>query len=175
MQHAIGFPDDQMTKLLVHGWLNLGGAKMSKSTGNIIDPFVLADKYSADGVRYYLISDIATGQDADFSEERLIDRYNADLANTLGNLLNRALNMAHKYRQGQVKNIPVEDLAYDVNSGYKKLVTDYEAAWVCSSPDRAIGAVIDVARFFNFFIEDREPWVRAKSSRAEDKVVIDEV
>ena len=97
MLHAIGFPDDQMPQLLVHGWWNLGGAKMSKSVGNIVDPFVLADKYGADALRYYLMSDIATGQDADFSEERLIERYNADLANSLGNLLNRSLNMMHRY------------------------------------------------------------------------------
>ncbi len=76
MLHALGFPDAAMPKFLVHGWWNLGGAKMSKSTGNIIDPFVLADKYSAEALRYYLMSAIATGQDADFSEERLIERYN---------------------------------------------------------------------------------------------------
>ena len=86
MLHAIGFPDDQMPQLLVHGWWNIGGAKMSKSVGNIVDPFVLADKYSVEALRYYLMSDIATGRDADFSEERLIERYNADLANSLGNL-----------------------------------------------------------------------------------------
>ncbi len=93
MLHALGFPDDAMPQLLVHGWWNLGGAKMSKSAGNVIDPFVLADKYGTEAVRYYLMSDIATGKDADFSEERLIERYNADLANKLGNLLNRTLTM----------------------------------------------------------------------------------
>ena len=93
MLHAIGFQDDQMPQLLVHGWWNLGGAKMSKSEGNIIDPFVFIDKYGSDALRYYLISDMATGQDADFSEERLIERYNTDLANSLGNLLNRSLTM----------------------------------------------------------------------------------
>ena len=103
MLHAIGFPDDQMPQLLVHGWLNLGGAKMSKSTGNIIDPIVLADKYGVDTLRYYLMGDVATGQDADFSEERLIERYNTDLANSLGNLLNRTLNMAEKYRAGLLR------------------------------------------------------------------------
>src|SRR6266481_4815226 len=100
MLHAVGFPDDAIPQLLVHGWWNLGGAKMSKSAGNVIDPFVLADKYSAEAVRYYLMSDIATGKDADFSEERLIERYNADLANSLGNLLNRTLSMTQKYRKG---------------------------------------------------------------------------
>src|SRR5438067_4050968 len=105
MLHAIGFPDDQMPQLLVHGWWNLGGAKMSKSAGNIVDPFVLADKYTADALRYYLMSDIATGKDADFSEERLVERYNADLANSLGNLLNRTLYMVTKYRSGKVKPV----------------------------------------------------------------------
>jgi methionyl-tRNA synthetase len=98
MLHAIGFPDDQIPQLLVHGWWNLGGAKMSKSAGNIVDPFVLADKYGTDALRYYLMSDIATGKDADFLEERLVDRYDTDLANKLGNLLNRTLNMSEKYR-----------------------------------------------------------------------------
>src|SRR5436309_14616302 len=102
MLHASGFPDEQRPQLLVHGWWNLGGAKMSKSAGNVIDPFVLADKYSAEAVRYYLISDIATGKHADFSEERLIERYNSDLANNLGNLLNRTLNMAQRYRDGKL-------------------------------------------------------------------------
>jgi methionyl-tRNA synthetase len=102
MLHAIGFPDDAMPQLLVHGWWNLGGAKMSKSAGNIIDPFGLTDKYGADALRYYLMSDIVSGKDADFSEDRLIERYNADLANSLGNLLNRSLNMVHRYRTGRL-------------------------------------------------------------------------
>src|SRR5439155_23584048 len=93
-------PDDQMPQLLVHGWWNLSGAKMRKSAGNIVDPFILAEKYGADALRYYLMSDIATGQDADFSEERLVERYNADLANDLGNLLNRVITMINRYRDG---------------------------------------------------------------------------
>jgi len=101
MLHAIGFPDDQMPRLLVHGWWNIAGAKMSKSVGNIVDPFALVNKYSADALRYYLMSDIATGQDADFSGERLIERYNSDLANSLGNLLNRTLNMSQRFREGR--------------------------------------------------------------------------
>src|SRR5262245_58886866 len=73
MLHAIGFPDDAMSQLLVHGWWNIGGAKMSKSVGNIVDPFVLSDKYSADALRYYLMSEMAIGQDADLSDERLFE------------------------------------------------------------------------------------------------------
>jgi len=125
MLHAIGFPDEQMPQLLVHGWWNLGGAKMSKSAGNIIDPFVLADKYGAEALRYYLMSDIATGKDADFSEERLVERYNADLANTLGNLLNRTLNMAHRYRDGMLaRNEELPRFLETFESGEKRKIAD---------------------------------------------------
>ena len=109
MLKALGFSDDEMPTLLVHGWWNIAGAKMSKSLGNVIDPDALADKYSAEALRYYLMSDIATGKDADFSEERLIQSYNAALANSLGNLLNRTLSMAGKYRAGKVRQSPVEE------------------------------------------------------------------
>ncbi|PYK71441.1 MAG: methionine--tRNA ligase, partial [Verrucomicrobia bacterium] len=103
MLHALGFPDEQLPTLLVHGWWNISGAKMSKSLGNVVDPDVLIDKYGVEGLRYYLMSDIVTGKDADFSEERLVERYNADLANSLGNLLNRTLNMTARYeKNGQV-------------------------------------------------------------------------
>src|SRR5438094_78439 len=103
MLHAIGFPDDQMPQLLVHGWWNLGGAKMSKSAGNIIDPFVLSEKYGAEALRYFLVEEIPRRGDANFSTDRLVERYNADLANSLGNLLNRTLSMASKYAAGQLR------------------------------------------------------------------------
>src|ERR1051325_11019244 len=87
MLHALGFPDKQMPKLLVHGWWNVSGAKMSKSLGNVVDPGALAEKYGVEALRYYLMIDVAAGSDADFAENRLIERYNSDLANSLGNLL----------------------------------------------------------------------------------------
>ncbi len=121
MLKALGFADDEMPTLLVHGWWNISGAKMSKSLGNVIDPDALADKYGAEALRYYLMSDIATGKDADFSEERLVMRYNTDLANSLGNLLNRTLNMAAKYRAGRLATNSIEfrviDVIPDVNVG----------------------------------------------------------
>src|SRR6266480_4631457 len=102
MLHALGFPDEQMPTLLVHGWWNISGAKMSKSLGNVVDPDVLIEKYGAEALRYYLMSDIGMGKDADFSEERLVERYNSELANSLGNLLNRTLSMASKYAASQL-------------------------------------------------------------------------
>ncbi|HEY1581777.1 MAG TPA: class I tRNA ligase family protein, partial [Chthoniobacterales bacterium] len=102
MLHALGFPDDQMPRFLVHGWWNISGAKMSKSLGNVVDPAALAAKYGGEALRYYLMSDIVSGKDADFSEERLVSRFNSELANSLGNLLNRTLSMTLRYCQGRL-------------------------------------------------------------------------
>src|SRR6266498_1611682 len=149
MLHAIGFPDDQMPQLLVHGWWNLGGAKMSKSAGNVIDPFFLADKYGADALRYYLMSDIATGKDADFSEGRLVERYNADLANSLGNLLNRSLTMIEKYRVRKltrpksVESYPVEEYGLRVSPTLG--IIEYVNAMTDNAPNVASHVALNLA------------------------------
>jgi methionyl-tRNA synthetase len=162
MLHAIGFPDDQMPQLLVHGWWNLAGAKMSKSVGNIVDPFVLADKYSTDALRYYLMSDIAIGQDADFSEERLVERYNTDLANSLGNLLNRALTMVNSYRQGRLTfckdGALVPRTEYFVKA-FKYCMSEF-------SVDAGIEKAISLATEANQFIERIAPWRLAKQNES---------
>jgi methionyl-tRNA synthetase len=173
MLHAIGFPDDRMPQLLAHGWWNLGGAKMSKSAGNIIDPCFLADKYGADALRYYLMSDIATGQDADFSEERLVERYNADLANSLGNLLNRTLSMLQKYRSGRAKKITSAAISKDVNSGYAALIKEYQQAFGLYEPNRVVESWQSHVDFFNRFIENHAPWALAKSKTRSEE--LDEV
>ena len=176
MLHAIGFPNEAMPQLLVHGWWNLGGAKMSKSAGNVIDPFVLADKYGAEAVRYYLVSDIATGRDSDFSEERLVQRYNADLANNFGNLLNRTLNMVHRYCKGRLAR-PRETRKFptDVIDGYKQLLNEYTAIKVAARPDVMTERSLYLASVLNGFIEVRSPWKLAKSSRVEDREFLEEL
>ena len=173
MLHAIGFPDDQMPQLLVHGWWNIGGAKMSKSVGNIVDPFVLADKYGSEALRYYLVSDIATGKDADFSDERLIERYNADLANSLGNLLNRTLSMLQKYRGGRAKKITSEAISKNVNSGYAAFIKEYREAFDLHEINRVVESWQSHVDFFNRFIESHAPWALAKSTTGSDE--LDEV
>ena len=168
MLHAIGFPDDQMPQLLVHGWWNLGGAKMSKSAGNIVDPFVLADKYSPEAVRYYLMSDIATGKDADFSEERLVERYNADLANTLGNLLNRSLTMIEKYRirkltrPQSVESNPVEEYGLRVSPTLG--IIEYVNAMTDNAPNVASHVALNLALQCNQIVDASRPWALAKDS-----------
>jgi len=193
MLHAIGFPDDAMPQLLVHGWWNLGGAKMSKSAGNVIDPFVLADKYGAEALRYYLMSDIATGKDADFSEERLIERYNADLANSLGNLLNRTINMAQKYRSGQLRRVVSETGVIEQENLEQKQATTladgkfwmttnlpnlatYAAEQVVVARDAlerfavhsAIPSLLNVATLCNQTIDAAQPWRLAKDPDSKD-------
>lgn len=191
MLHAIGFPDDQMPQLLVHGWWNIGGAKMSKSVGNIVDPVVLADKYSADALRYYLMSDIATGQDADFSEERLIERYNADLANNLGNLLNRTLTMTAKYRAQKLVHRDkrsLEVLMFEADrslfwfkaafegSGYtsgqfedpvKVSYQTHEGLREKAQPfeaNRSLSAISELVTKCNKVVDEEKPWALAKDS-----------
>jgi methionyl-tRNA synthetase len=166
--HAIGFPDDQMPQLLVHGWWNLGGAKMSKSAGNIIDPFVLIDKYGADALRYYLMSDIATGKDADFSEGRLVERYNADLANSLGNLLNRSLTMIEKYRARKltrpksVDSYPVEEYGLRVSPTLG--IIEYVNAMTGHTPHLACQVALNLSLQCNQIVDAARPWALAKDS-----------
>jgi methionyl-tRNA synthetase len=122
------------------------------------------------------MSDIATGQDADFSEERLVERYNADLANNLGNLLNRTLNMVHRYCEGSLRK-PRESrkLPPDVIDGYKQLVDEYTVATAAVSPDVVIERSLYLASVFNGFIEAKSPWNLAKSSKPEDREFLEDL
>jgi methionyl-tRNA synthetase len=168
MLHAAGFTDEQMPRFLVHGWWNIRNQageseKMSKSLGNVIDPQVLADTVGPDALRYYLLSDMTTGQDADFSHDRLIVRNNAELANGLGNLLNRALNMTQRYCGGIVQHGSYDDeLCAEVRAAVAALPGQYLTAletWQFNRALEAVWGVIDVA---NRFVERTEPFKLAK-------------
>jgi len=161
MLHALGFPDKQMPTLLVHGWWNISGAKMSKSLGNVVDPDVLIEKYGAEALRYYLMSDIVMGKDADFSEQRLIERYNSDLANNLGNLLNRTLNMAHRYLGGKISGR---------GPGTIPQVSAYCAEMEQSSLHAALERVNAFVVSCNQKIEVKQPWTLAKSDSGAEEL-----
>jgi len=169
MLHALGFPDDQMPTLLVHGWWNISGAKMSKSLGNVVDPDVLIEKYGAEALRYYLMSDIVTGKDSDFSEQRLIERYNADLGNALGNLLNRTLNMVHRYRNGRLRAFAKVEFADNTSFAelINSIVEQYADSFVWQSVDKALEHVIHLAKMCNLQIEVHAPWKLAKEENNE--------
>ena len=161
MLHAIGFPDEAMPQLLVHGWWNLSGAKMSKSAGNIVDPDALADKYGADALRYYSMSDISSGKDADFSEQRLIERYNSDLANNLGNLLNRTLNMTQRYRTGKLSVTAPGTIPH---------LSAYNAEMNEASIHAALKRINDLVAYWNQQIDLRQPWTLAKDDSQTEKL-----
>src|SRR5208282_2667868 len=102
---AAGLP--LFRSLNVHGWLNFGGSRMSKSSGNVRDPVSYEKAFGPDVLRYFVLREVVYGLDGDFSEERLTARYNADLANDLGNLTSRVLSMAARYFAGEVKELPL--------------------------------------------------------------------
>ena len=162
MLRALGFSDGEIPTLLVHGWWNSSGEKMSKTLGNVIDPDALADRYGEEAVRYYLMSDIATGRDADFSEERLVQRYNTDLANSLGNLLNRTLNMAHKYREGLLRRLPPAESPLVVRA--------VEASMDGYHVNQALEAAISEAVQGNQVVDATAPWKLAKDPAQAEKL-----
>jgi methionyl-tRNA synthetase len=173
MLKALGFPNDKIPPLLVHGWWNISGAKMSKSLGNIVNPDALADKYGAEALRYYLMSDIATGKDSDFSEERLIQRYNTDLANNLGNLLNRTLSMAWKYRNGRITSGSYDDeMTADIRGKGQAQLTQ-EAFPHCMEEfelDTALSLVRAYCGLCNELVEKSAPWKLAKEPEQADRL-----
>lgn len=159
MLHSLGFPDEQMPKFLVHGWWNISGAKMSKSLGNVVDPDALADKYGAEALRYYLMTDMVVGYDADFLEHRIVERYNGDLANALGNLVNRTLSMAGRYCAGQLsrERAAADDLKHQIQA-YRDLAEDVAMS---GTMDMAI-RIADQA---NLHIEKTSPWKKMKDGK----------
>jgi len=169
MLHAMGFSDRQMPRLLVHGWWNVSGAKMSKSLGNVVDPLLLTEKYGADALRYYLMRDIITGQDADFSEARLVLRYNTDLANDLGNLVNRTINMAQRYRSGTLRKAKVIDVDLErLEAVAHSMIERYREAFEQFQPHAALEAVWELVAAANALVEQKAPWKLAKDPAASD-------
>ncbi|NEO84455.1 MAG: methionine--tRNA ligase [Spirulina sp. SIO3F2] len=153
-----------------HGFLTKDGRKMGKSTGNTIDPFNLIERYGSDAVRYYFLKEIELGQDGDFNETRFVNILNADLANDLGNLLNRTLGMVKKYCQGQVPHVVGNDFAAEHplaalgRSLRDRVIPAYEAykfPTVCEE-------IFNLIRACNKFIDDQAPWRLYKQEQQTD-------
>jgi len=162
MLMSVGLPLPK--KVFAHGWLTFNGEKISKSTGNAIDPRILMDAYGKDAVKYYLLRDINFGRDGDFSEDGLIGRINADLANDLGNLIHRTSAMINQNFEGRVPNPGTEETETDLT--LKKLLEDTKVEYIGRMEKyqftQALEAVWKLISFTNKYIDLNEPWKLAK-------------
>jgi methionyl-tRNA synthetase len=177
MLHALGFPDDQIPKFLVHGWWNMSGTKMSKSLGNVVSPAALIEQYGAEVLRHYLMTDIVTGKDADFDEFELSMGNNSTLAGIIGNLVNRSLSMLLRYRNGQIHRVSYSSLPEGAAASQLRILTEVEAK---NAPlylggemaryrtDAGFLAGASLAVFCNKLIEITAPWKLAKDEGASE-------
>ena len=167
MSAGIKLPDT----VAAHGWWTVEGEKMSKSLGNVVNPEEEIEKYGLDAFRYYLMREATFGQDADYSKKAMIQRINSDLANDLGNLLNRTIGMQKKYFNSEVILNEVED-KYDieVKELWKKTLTDMD---IHMNEFQFSEALKDIWKFIgkmNKYIDECEPWNLAKDEKNMDRL-----
>ncbi len=160
-------------KIYAHGWMLFGEDKMSKSKGNVIYADELAEEFGVDAVRYYSLSEMPYAQDGSITYEAVISRYNSDLANTLGNLVNRTVAMVNKYFEGTVY-LPGEETEVDkdLKAFVKNTVDTYIAKMDEYRVAEAIETVMDLARRSNKYIDETTPWTLAKEDTERLKTVL---
>ncbi|RST71123.1 methionine--tRNA ligase [Siminovitchia acidinfaciens] len=151
-------------KVFAHGWLLMKDGKMSKSKGNVVDPVMLIDRYGLDAVRYYLLREVPFGSDGVFTPEGFVERINYDLANDLGNLLNRTVAMINKYFDGDIPSYEglVTPFDKDLLEMNTQTVRDYEEAMENMEFSVALSSVWQLISRTNKYIDETEPWVLAK-------------
>jgi methionyl-tRNA synthetase len=135
--------------ILVHGFITSNGQKMSKSLGNVVDPFELIEKYGSDAVRYFLLREILTTEDGDFSEEKFKERYNADLAGGIGNLVSRVMTLSEK-----IENLPEGKSAIqseDIIEKYDKYFEEFKL-------NEVVNCVWELISRCDEYIEKEKPW-----------------
>ena len=149
--------------LAVHGWITFNGQKMSKSLGNVVDPFVLGERYGADAIRYHILREMALGADSSFSNEIMINRINSDLANGLGNLVSRTVAMVDKYFGG---TLPADREAGDFDAELiaeaKGLVAKVDEFMDKTQINNALAEIFKVVSRANKYIDETAPWVLGK-------------
>ncbi len=153
----------------IGGWLLSGGEKMSKTSGNVVNPLDLVDDIGVDGFRYYVLAETAYGQDGDFTYEGLLTRYNSDLANNLGNLLSRVATVVDK-KCGGIGPAPANNSV--LASAAAAAWHETAAAWESLQPSRALEATWSLIRATNAYLENNEPW-KAEAGETVDRVMGD--
>lgn len=146
--------------IYVHGYITSEGQKMSKSLGNVVDPFEIGGTFGVDALRYYLLREIPTTDDGDFNKDRFNALYNGELANNLGNLVSRVLTMAEKYCGGKipacVKEEPIMNKVLETWKKYQGSINDFNLK-------EALESVFGLMTFANQYIDEQKPWILAKT------------
>ena len=167
MLKAMGL--DLPKTIFAHGWWLTGKTKMSKSLGNVVNPMDMIEKYDVDSFRFFLLSEMTLGQDASFTEEAFIRRYNADLANDLGNLLNRVLNMINRYCDGK---IPIhhyfEQEEKNLWINLQQSISFMNESVLNMKIHLGIEKIMDVVRSINKYLEIKAPWTAYKNDCKND-------
>jgi len=169
MLRAIGLSPAR--HLNVHGYWNVDNKKVSKSLGNMISPLIMQERYGFEAFRYFLLRDMVFGLDSSFSEESLVARINADLANNLGNLVSRTLNMTKRFAEGRVPEPgPAEEPEERVRKAAEEAVAGLQRHMSRTELHRALESVFQLADEANRYLEEREPWKAAKDPELAERV-----